>query len=195
MSADFKRFLRNVHFASWGLSLLMASIALAQAEPARDVGPPLLRVGDTWEYRHYELATGKVYRTSAKVVIQIHGDSVRIRDTNSAGEPATETDSKASELFNWRWPLFVGKSWTAPIMKDGKAIGETKYVVQGRESISTAAGTFETLHLANVFTRPEGSFQQVIWYAPAVGGIVRLYYLDKEGKAFQGTELVRWKHE
>ncbi len=195
MPAVLKRFPYRIPVALLGLSLLLGLIAFVQAEPMRDVRQPLFRVGDTWEYRHYQVATGKVYRTSVVVVTQVHGDSVRIRETNSASESPTETDSKISEMYTWSWPLFVGKKWTAPIIKDGSMIGQIQYVVRGWENVSTTAGTFETLRLENAFTRPEGSFRQVLWYAPAVGRFVRLYYLDKDDKPFQATELTRFKHQ
>jgi len=151
---------------------------------------PSFTVGDTWEYRNYQIGTGAVNRTWVEVVTQTGDGFVRIRRTDSTGQPASEENITVSDIYNW--PLFVGKTWTQPIARSGNTVGRMDIVVEGWESVSTAAGTFEAVRLKNAFEIPEGAFRQVVWYAPAVRHIVRLYYLDKAGVPEQGTELTRF---
>jgi hypothetical protein len=179
------------------ITALMVAFALAWVSPSRGQSPavkidrPLFKVGDTWEYRNYQVSSDTLNRTWVEIVLEVQPDRIRLRRTDSTGEPPEESKIKISEMYNY--PLFVGKEWRQPIVENGKTIGESRNVVRSWEKISTGAGTFDTLRIEDSFTRPEGSFRTIVWYAPAARNLVRHYYLDKQGSPDQGTELIRLK--
>jgi hypothetical protein len=179
------------------VTVLSIAFVLAWVGPSRSQSPamkidrPLYRVGDTWEYRNYRISSGVLNRTWVATVLEVRSDSIRRRRTDSTGEPPEDAIITISERYNF--PLFVGKKWRQPIVKDGKTIGESRYVVRSWEKISTPAGTFDTLRIEDSYTRPEGSYRTIIWYAPAARELARFYYLDKQGKPDEGTELIRLK--
>lgn len=69
---------------------LLGLIGVSHAQPTRNGNQPLLKVGDTWDYRIYQVGTGKLNRTRVELVTEVQEESVRIRKTDSTGEPPTE---------------------------------------------------------------------------------------------------------
>jgi hypothetical protein len=150
----------------------------------------MFRVGDTWDIRMYDVDSGKVTRTRVETVTVVTADAINTQSTDN-GTVTTESETKFGDgLYNF--PMFVGKEWHGPIIKDGKIIGNIRYVVRASEEISTAAGKFQALRIENEFSRPEGTFKQIIWYAPAMRHFAKLLYVDKQGKPEHAVEVTKF---
>src|SRR5262245_51319506 len=61
-----------------------------RAATSRSVMQPSFTVGDTWEYRNYQIGTGALNRTWVEVVTQAGDGFARIRRTDSTGQPPSE---------------------------------------------------------------------------------------------------------
>jgi hypothetical protein len=174
--------------ASWGtLFLLWLSSSISYAQSSISIYEPTFKVGDTWEIRMYDVDSGKVTRTRVETVTDVTTGGIHKRETDD-GKETSESEIKFGDgLYNF--PMFVGKEWSGPIVKDGKPIGKIRYVIRASEEISTIAGKFQALRIENEFSRPEGTFRQIIWYAPAMRHFAKLLYVDKQGKPERAVEV------
>ena len=110
----------------------------------------------------------------------------RDRDLGNLGEWVTAGDAPQRLLspvdVRYHWPLWVGKRWSCEFvdrMRGGPALPmRATYLVEGLDTVTVAAGTFEALRIVRTLHRLDapGQFHartQVTWYAPAVGFEVR----------------------
>src|SRR5690349_7180250 len=86
---------------AWLVVPLLVLAGLSHAQPARTVTEPSFKVGDTWEYRNYQVRTGKLNRTWVELVVGTQQSSARIRRTDSTGELPSERDVKSTEMYSW----------------------------------------------------------------------------------------------
>jgi hypothetical protein len=179
--------------APWRLLLVVwLGSGVSYAQSSISIDQPAFHVGDTWDIRMYDVNSGNVTRTRIEAVTAVTNDGINTRETDN-GKETTESVIKFGDrtgLYNF--PLFVGKKWGGPIVKEGKTIGAISYVVRASEEISTAAGKFQALRIENEFSRPEGTFRQIIWYAPAMRHFARLFYVDKQSKPERAVEVTRF---
>ncbi|HEY3178088.1 MAG TPA: hypothetical protein VGL25_04335 [Casimicrobiaceae bacterium] len=108
-----------------------------------------------------------------------------------------ETDRFDPALLRYKYPLTAGETWKQSVRDLNKAAGpygpiQQTVEVAGFESVSTPAGTFNALRMRifmqlddETFWRYATQCDYVVWYAPAVGAMVRTekrsYYRNKEG--------------
>ena len=110
----------------------------------------------------------------------------RDRDLGHLGE-WTAADDEPLHLLSpvdvrYHWPLWVGKRWSCEFvdrMRGGMALPmRATYHVEGLDTVTVAAGTFEALRIVRTLQRLDAPEQfrtrtQVTWYAPAIGFEVR----------------------
>jgi hypothetical protein len=140
---------------------------------------PTLAVGDTWQYRAFDLLTKNELFKTAFVVKEItdkefwvYGDITQPAnprvwwqgDSNSNHWAARyEFDASAPRQIGkklnegfvpvLRWPLTVGESWKAvqpALFQDGsKGRNEVTVTVEAEEEITVPAGTFKTIKVSS----------------------------------------------
>jgi hypothetical protein len=175
----------------WCLLLLVwLGCGVSHAQSSSSINRPTFRVGDTWYIRMYDDNSGKVTRTRVETVTNVTADGIHTRETDN-GKVTTEGEIKFGDEF-YNFPMFVGKKWGSPIVEDGKTIGKIRYVIRASEEILTPAGKFQTLRIEDEFSRPEGAFRQIIWYAPAMRHFAKLIYINKLGKPEHLVEVTKF---
>jgi hypothetical protein len=108
-----------------------------------------------------------------------------------------ETDRFDPPLLRYKYPLTVGETWSQSVHDLNQAAGpygpiQQRVEVGGFESVSTPAGPFNALRMRifmqlddETFWRYATQCDYVVWYAPAVGAMVRTEkrsnYRNKEG--------------
>jgi len=116
-----------------------------------------------------------------------------------------ETRRFVTPLGRYRFPLAAGKTWSQYVDNYNEATKATgqinRYVrVQGWEKVTTPAGTFDSLAMHVVMHLDDEEFWRyatqcnyVVWYAPAVRGVVRAekraQYLEKGGDYDSGGRI------
>lgn len=177
----------------------LATIADAGAQ----VAAPTLKAGSTWTYRQLngfnKLPTGTVTRevTSARA-----GDArVTVRETNGtalqftyagpgqiAAGPLNDRagGTLAPPLQVEPFPLQEGQTWTQKVVRTDAITGQPRDVmltgkVQGWETVRVPAGEFKALRVERRMWlgdfdefRQQTQRSETEWYAPDVGGTVRL---------------------
>jgi len=109
----------------------------------------------------------------------------------------SETDRFDPPLVRYQFPLTPGETWSQSLRDRAKDPGPygpiQRYVtVGGYETVTTPAGTFNAIKMRifmqlddETFWRYPTQCNYLVWYAPAVGGMVReeqrSYYREKEG--------------
>ncbi|GAB4202427.1 MAG: hypothetical protein Fur0019_00200 [Tibeticola sp.] len=185
--------------ASAVASLCLCATAIAQ-DAGASAAAPRLAVGDSLSYRVEERADNQRHEATA-TVIAIDGDRVRMRyqRTDAAADPTEQVMTTAlnnvvngsdgsryePHLDQLRFPLQLGQAWTT------EAASTTASGAQSRLSIDRKVVAIETVRV------PAGEFsayrveskgwingvnwhgaalrlEQVLWYAPAPGRIVKL---------------------
>ena len=110
----------------------------------------------------------------------------RDRDLGNLGEWVAAENTPLHLLspvdVRYHWPLWVGKRWSCEFVdrvRGGASMPmRATYLVEGLDTVTVAAGTFEALRIVRTLHRLEAPEQfrartQVTWYAPAVGFEVR----------------------
>lgn len=104
------------------------------------------------------------------------------------GKPRTSAEPSS---MDYEWPLQVGKKWVARYKYDDHTSGqswspiEQTWTVEGTETITVPAGTFETFRLRST---PGQNVAQVTirWFAPSVGLYVK-QRVDRNADHYQGA--------
>jgi hypothetical protein len=120
-----------------------------------------------------------------------------------------ETRRFARPLARYDFPLAPGRTWNqfvANFNEETNKEGEiNRYVrVGGWEKVTTPAGTFDAIRMTVLMRLDDEEFWRrptecayVVWYAPAVRGVVRedkeAQYLEK-GDAMDGMSVIRSQH-
>ena len=162
--------------------------------------PPAARVGDRWAYQVTNGYNGELMGFEEHRVVEATADHTVVETAGFRNGQRTLTPDlhwlihpladERYELFTPAYPALVfplsaGQSWNVRVDGQEVATGErTRIIVQGWvsgwERVATPAGTFDALHLRRAtwggnFDREYGQSEIVeeLWYAPAVGRIVR----------------------
>jgi len=120
-----------------------------------------------------------------------------------------ETRHFAKPLQRYEFPLTPGRSWSQFVVnfnEDTQKEGEiNRYVrVGGWDKVATPAGTYDAIRMTVIMRLDDEEFWRratdcayIVWYAPAVRGIVRevkeAQYLEK-GDAMDGMSAIRSQH-
>jgi len=196
--------------------LLAACAALNPAQPGPPIAAPSVNVGDRWVYHVSDgyRAKAEWEETHEVVAIDAAGITVQVTLRNPTGEAGrtekwsapgvvvegavyeAETDRFAPPLIRYRYPLTAGTSWNQRIRDTFKPPPDPyapivrQVSVDGYETVTTPAGTFNALRLRVFMTLDDETFWRwgtectyTIWYAEAVGASVleqkRSTYRDK----------------
>lgn len=163
----------------------------------RKVERPVVKEGDTWTYQTTDVQTQQKNDAQTFTVVRLEGDRIILQ---SGGDTLTftadwnfvetkrgalQTNAADPYLPRFQFPLEPGKTWELTF----RAVGfggtrqfrqQWKVTVEGTETITVPAGTFETIRL-----RQEGFYNcssgcnysgrrsSTYWYAPAVGREVK----------------------
>jgi hypothetical protein len=161
------------------------------------------RVAILWDETHEITAIGPdgiTVRVSAK------GPTLDVQRTEVWSAPGvvrigavyeSETDRYEPALIRYKYPLATGETWSQALRnlnKPATPFGpiQRHVTVGGYESVSTPAGTFNAIKMRIFMQLDDATFWRyatecnyLVWYAPAVGNMVRMeqrsYYRDKEG--------------
>jgi hypothetical protein len=197
----------------WSMRQLVAIsmgvvVAWAGACAAQGADPGPVRVGDRWSYEVKDDVTGDLRHAVTVVVADINDKEITTRVSHRG------KDHPQTIIFNLDWgriddtvrkfqpgepgikrPLQIGKQWRSDYnmtnLKTGFAFRASAAAkVVGQESVTTPAGTFDTLRIETtvreVNTRDQTKSSvatYVTWYAPAINRWVRRKYkLQFEGR-------------
>ena len=195
------------HLATRLLTMLPLVALLAGCESAGESRTvqvserPRWTAGDSWTYRGKgrEGAYTITRRVLREGIFEGHeayeveaGDS-RYWYTKQLGYLARVTDGRtvrrATPPEDWRWPLQVGKSWSATVTwTDGPAQDQSfvltsVWAVEAYEEVKTPAGTFKAFKVSR--REIESGASQEFWYSPAVRGWVKVRGTDTAAGAYE----------
>ena len=110
----------------------------------------------------------------------------------------SETDRFDPALIRYKYPLTTGETWDQTLRDLDKPAGpfgpiQRQVTVGGYESVATPAGTFNAIKMRIFMRLDDGTFWRyptecnyLVWYAPAVGAMVReeqrSQYREKSGR-------------
>ena len=209
-----------------GLAALAGCAGFDSAGSGRAAEAPAYRVGDRWVYRGQDgffrlLTTWEETHTISAVNadgiaerVTLKGPTLDIARSALWSAPGQvkigalydyETRRFATPLDRYRFPLASGAMWSQFVNnydESTKTSGQiNNYVrVQGWETVSTPAGTFDALVLHVVIWLDDETFWRyptlcnyTVWYAPAVRGSVReikrATYQEKGGDFDSGARI------
>jgi DUF3108-like len=161
------------------------------------------RVPVLWEETHEIVA---IAPQGITVRIAGKGNTVDFQRTETWTAPGvvtvgavyeSETDRFDPALVRWKYPMATGDTWNQTLRDLNKPPGpyggiRRQVSVGGYESVTTPAGTFDAIKLRifmqlddETFWRYPTQCNYLVWYAPAVGAMVReeqrSHYREKEG--------------
>lgn len=161
------------------------------------------RVKTRWQETHEIVAIGA---DGISVRITKKGDGVDVVRTEQWAAPGQvrvgavyndQTRRFTTPLQAYDFPLAAGKSWNQNVQNYNEATAKSgsinRYVrVRGWGKVSTPAGTFDALSMQVIMHLDDDEFWRfgtdcnyLVWYAPAVRGIVReernAQYMEKGG--------------
>ena len=179
--------------------LCLQGTALAQ-DGGTSAAAPRLAVGDRMSYRVEERADQQRHEATA-TVLAIEGDRVRMRyqRTDAAAEPTEQVMTTAlnnvvngsdgsryePHLDQLRFPLQVGQAWTTEAASAAASGAQSRLSIDRKvvaiETVRVPAGEFSAYRVESkgwingVNWRGAAlRFEQVLWYAPEPGRIVKL---------------------
>jgi len=199
----------------FGLVAANPGVLVAQSSDGED-GP--VRVGDLWVYDTRDEVTGYPKSTYSELVTEVSAKEILTEITFSGTDASAilTYDPAWNRIDNLIWkftpndgqgislPLAVGKTWRAEFdlknNQTGKNFrGSSQSKVTARETVTTAAGTFQTFKIerhtreidtANPTRHVDGLV--VDWYAPQINHWVRRTFYttqDKRMRASTSEEL------
>lgn len=174
----------------------------ALARPASEILPAIgeqnsqlartpYSVGDRWCYRNYQVASGDLNRSWTETVTQVSNDRVQIqRKDRVSGRYQVPTIDDWDLRIGTRKPVLqVGDSWTKPLLDGDRVVGQLVDKVLGTDWVSTRVGRFQAFKIASKFSRGSKQYHQLIWFSPTAGNVLKLVYLDEQGRPTQATEI------
>ncbi|MFL9883662.1 hypothetical protein PQR66_11535 [Paraburkholderia agricolaris] len=195
-----------------------ASLPPPVVAPLTQAAAPTFRVGEEWEFVYEnELDRSKSGRytqrvenvgpngTQLAVLSDDHTRNTFLDASVNVVQSPTGRFTPSTEAL--RFPLFVGKSWTAEYTFASGAWTsrcERSAKVTAIERVSTPAGTFDAFRVESATTwagmsigAGSGRSRSVDWYAPAVGRVVKEQYEDLPNnknapRSSSSYELVRY---
>ena len=152
---------------------------LVLAQPAATVEAPKWDLGDRWTYqRGKNEFTLTVVGTSGGYVVRQTGSNTGTFHYDS------DLSSKDVHFGQFQFPLKVGKEWTNPLegiaLNGQPAKWNTKRKVEGMESVTVPAGTFDAVRMSarecNLTYGDCGDY--VIWYAPKAKQVAKITWTN-----------------
>ncbi|WP_206954121.1 TapB family protein [Trinickia acidisoli] len=195
--------------ASTAIAADAASLPAPVAQPApplAEAQAPAFAVGEAWTFSYENALEPAKNATYAQSVSSVAADGSPTLNGGAAALDASGNLVKnASGSYQpsdgkLQFPLFVGKSWSASyVYRAGSwaARGEREAKVVAVERVETSAGAFDAFKVEQVVSwsgtegnRGQGVTRETDWYAPSVGRIVRMEYVDQAAHAASTTTRV-----
>jgi hypothetical protein len=196
-------------------------------KPAADVGGrverPAIKVGDLWRYRVTDKFTSLTHTVSMEVTT-VTADRIHTQSTRPGAAGAVEVWDRDWNHFKQgdteyqpfypvlQFPLERGKQWSGKVQfraASGLLHHQVTSQVAGWERVTVPAGTFDAVKIevrgtfiesqSVAYYPQQGNIANVIWYAPAVGQIVkkelthRDFTVAANGQVYEHWELVEYK--
>ena len=174
------------------------------------------RVKTVWDETHEVIAVGA---DAITVRITAKGPTIDMTRVEQWSAPVqvkvgavydNETRRFAVPLQRYDFPLADGKVWDQRVDNCNEATKKTgninRYVrVRGWDKVTTSAGTFDAVSMQVIMRLDDDEFWRyatecnyLVWYAPAVRGIVReeknAQYLEKGGGSGSGASVIRTQY-
>jgi len=188
----------------------------ATSGPAAEA--PKWSVGSRWVYRGKDGYRQSINWEETHEVTAIGADGITVRVTAKGAFDAERTELLSSPgvvrvgavsefesdrfdpaLIRYQFPLTQGQSWTQSMRNADKPPNpfgaiQRRVLVDGYESVTTPAGTFNAVRMRIIMQLDDGTVWRyptecnyIVWYAPEVGAMVketqRSFYREKEGVA------------
>lgn len=204
---------------------LIAQVApdASRAKPAVEAGGrverPNIKVGDVWRYRVTDKLTSLTQTVSMEVT-SVTADRIHTQSTRHAAE-IWDRDwnlfSQGETAYNpfypgLQFPLERGKQWSGKVLwraSSGMLHHQVNSQVTGWERVTVPAGTFDAVKIqvrgtfvesqSLAYYPQQGNIDNVLWYAPAVGQIVkrelthRDFTVAANGQVYERWELIEYK--
>ncbi len=145
----------------------------------------------TWEETHEIISIGP---DGITVRVTVKGERMAGERTEKWSAPGVvlvgavyenETDRFDPALLRYKYPLAAGDAWNQRVRDLNKPPGPYGPIVRhvtvgGYETVTTTAGTFDAIRLRVIMQLDDETFwryatecNDLIWYAPAIGAVVR----------------------
>lgn len=199
----------------------------ARPQPAVNVGGrverPDIRVGDFWRYQVTDKLTNLTQAVSMEVTT-VTGDRIQTQSSRPGTAATVEIWDRDWNQFKQgeteytpfypglQFPLEKGKQWSGKAqyrISSGLLHHQVTSQVAGWERVTVPAGTFDAVRIevrgnftesqSLAYYPQQGSISNVIWYAPAVGQIIkkelthRDFTVAANGQVYERWELVEYK--
>lgn len=185
---------------------------VAQPVPPARADAPAFAVGEAWTFAYANALEPSKNATYTQTVSGVAADGSASLNGGALALDAsgnlvkTATGSYQPSDGKLQFPLFVSKSWSASyVYRTGSwaASGDRRAKVVGVERVETPAGAFDAFKVEQVVSwsgiagnRGQGITRETDWYAPAVGRIARMDFVDQPTHGAPTTthvELVGFK--
>jgi hypothetical protein len=207
--------------------LAQAAPGTPRPQPVINVGGrierPDIRVGDSWRYQVTDKLTNLTQAVSIEVTT-VTADRIQTQSSRPGAAGATEVwDRDWNQLKQGeteytpyypvlQFPLERGKQWSGKAqwrISSGLIHHHVTSQVAAWERVTVPAGTFDAVRIevrgnftesqSLAYYPQQGSISNVIWYAPAVGQIIkkelthRDFTVAANGQVYERWELVEYK--
>lgn len=179
---------------------------VAQPAPPARADAPAFAVGEAWTFAYANALEPSKNATYTQTVSSVAADGSPTLNGGALALDAsgnlvkTATGSYQPSDGKLQFPLFVGKSWSASyVYRTGSwaASGDRQAKVVGVERVETPAGAFDAFEIEQTVSwsgtegnRGHGITRETDWYAPAVGRIVKMDFVDQAAHAAPTTTHV-----
>jgi hypothetical protein len=178
---------------------------VAQPAPLLQAEPPVYAVGEKWTYKYENALDPAKNSTYTQTVTHVDASRVEINDGATILDASSNVVKIGPASYEpsdgkLRFPLRVGDSWPASyVYRSGswEASGQRKVQVVSVERVDTPAGSFDTFRIEQTVSwaasggnRGQGVTRETDWYAPEVGRIVKLEYVDQPTHGAPSTTSV-----
>ncbi len=202
---ELMRALRALLFGLATIAIAGCTASLNTAGSGTAVNAPIYHVGDRWVYHAEDGYRLKTVWDETHEITAIGPDGITVRITQKG--PSTDvsrteqwtapvlvkvgavynnqTRRFATPLERFNFPLLVGKTWNQRpdnYNEATKVTGSINYYadVQGWETVTTPAGTYEALKIHVLMRLDDEEFWRwptecnySVWYSPMVSGVVK----------------------
>lgn len=179
---------------------------------AQDAVRPQIRIGTEWVMRRsgsvdgvtrtFHYAVAREERFQGRDYLVVARDDLEAwlaADTLSLGRvlrQGAEVDAYDPDWQDWRWPLFVGKTWSSDYRRrlEGRIEGpaHADWTVTAYEDVQVPAGTFKAFRIER---KPGANTVYVAtrWFAPSVGLMIKLIESQTDRRGEVVEELVSYR--
>lgn len=178
---------------------------------AQEASQPQLKIGTEWIMRHgdptkdsshlFRYTIARTEQFDGRTYIVITRDDIEAwlaADTLSLGRVMhadNEVESYQPDWADWRWPMFVGKTWSSDYRHKTGAVFEepahAQWTVAAYEDVTVPAGTFKAFRIERI-PGANTIYVATRWYAPSVGLMIKQIESQTDRRGEIVEELVSY---